>query len=82
MRYVDNEGRRVAIRGYATKDRLKAWCRRVTSSAVRNGVLLKLPCEVCGSLNSEAHHTDYRRPLEVKWLCKAHHVSEHFGEVA
>lgn len=30
-------------------------------------------CEVCGILKTEAHHDDYLKPLEVRWLCKPHH---------
>lgn len=45
--------------------------------AVDSGVILKLPCEVCGSVNSVAHHDDYLLPLEVRWLCQAHHKQWH-----
>lgn len=47
--------------------------RQKVSNAIRDGRLLKKPCEVCGNVKVEAHHTDYRRPLYVKWLCKKHH---------
>ena len=44
-------------------------------NAVRDGKLKKLPCEVCGAeANVHAHHSDYSRPLDVKWLCaRCHH---------
>jgi hypothetical protein len=45
--------------------------------AVRRGKLLRLPCEVCGELKSEAHHDDYTKPLEVRWLCRVHHREHH-----
>lgn len=41
--------------------------------AKRKGVVKKKPCEVCGDTNSEAHHPDYSKPLEVVWLCRPHH---------
>jgi hypothetical protein len=35
-------------------------------------------CEACGSeVTLHAHHWDYSRPLDVKWLCPACHHAEH-----
>jgi|SRR5208282_525360 len=35
----------------------------------------KMACEVCGGRDKvEAHHDDYTKPLEVRHLCKKHHV--------
>lgn len=50
--------------------------------AIKNGTLIKLPCEICGNKNSLAHHPFYRyyEPLKVKWLCAKHHKSEHKKE--
>jgi ribosomal protein S27AE len=45
--------------------------------AVKAGKIEKQPCEVCGSTVVEAHHEDYDKPLEVRWLCRAHHVEVH-----
>jgi hypothetical protein len=42
-------------------------------NAVRDGRLMKQPCEVCGATKVEAHHDDYTKPLEVRWLCNPHH---------
>ena len=47
---------------------------RAVAKALRNGTLIKKPCEVCGDTNSEAHHNDYSKPLDVKWLCIKHHI--------
>ncbi len=38
---------------------------------------LKKPCEICGSLKSQAHHDDYAKPLEVRWFCYEHHTQHH-----
>jgi hypothetical protein len=46
-------------------------------NALRLGILAQQPCEVCGAEKSEAHHPDYDRPLEVQWLCRAHHRARH-----
>lgn len=41
--------------------------------SIKNGTLVKQPCAVCGSEDSESHHDDYSKPLEVIWLCGPHH---------
>lgn len=52
--------------------RRKAW------RAVRRGVITRGPCEVCGDASDvEAHHDDYSKPLEVRWLCTKHHGEQH-----
>lgn len=51
--------------------------RSVVARAVVKGSLRRLPCEVCGEANAEGHHPDYTKPLDVTWLCLAHHVAEH-----
>jgi hypothetical protein len=44
---------------------------------MRDGKVVKMPCLVCGDQNSEGHHPDYSRPLDVVWLCNKHHVETH-----
>jgi len=39
--------------------------RNKISNAIRDGKLVRKPCQICGDTNSEAHHTDYRKPLDV-----------------
>lgn len=34
------------------------------------------PCEVCGA-PGHRHHTDYRHPERVVWLCPSHHRKTH-----
>lgn len=45
--------------------------------AVKNGFLKRKRCEVCNKFPSFAHHKDYNKPLEVKWLCRIHHSLIH-----
>ena len=45
--------------------------------AVRVGKLTKQTCEECGAEKAEAHHDDYAKPLEVRWLCRSHHRQWH-----
>lgn len=46
--------------------------------AIKNGSLEKQPCQMCGATYFiHAHHDDYSKPLEVMWLCAAHHKARH-----
>lgn len=47
------------------------------SNAIRDGRIQRLPCAVCSSKTTEAHHDDYDKPLDVLWLCKKHHMERH-----
>lgn len=46
-------------------------------NAVRDGKMVRKSCEVCGAGRTHAHHDDYTKPLEVRWLCPAHHRQWH-----
>lgn len=56
------------------KDRTHKNARARVRRALRAGRLTKMPCEVCGNTVTEAHHDDYSKPLDVRWLCHEHHV--------
>lgn len=47
------------------------------SNSLRDGKIVRRPCQECGSKNSHAHHYDYSRPLDVVWLCTEHHWKAH-----
>lgn len=51
--------------------------RDVVFRAKRNGTLKPQPCEVCRDEEVHAHHDDYSKPLEVRWLCRRHHGQTH-----
>lgn len=60
------------------EDPIKARARRLAWNAIQRGILVRLPCEVCGDLRGiHAHHEDYSRPLDVRWLCQLHHLRHH-----
>lgn len=59
------------------EQKVKHAARTKVSKAVLRGKLIKLPCEICGNPESEGHHDDYSKPLEVRWLCKKHHTEHH-----
>jgi DNA-binding XRE family transcriptional regulator len=45
--------------------------------AIRDGVIVRQPCEVCGAEPAHGHHDDYDKPLELRWLCPTHHKALH-----
>jgi lysozyme len=57
--------------------KIKSIIRSKTKMRIRRGLLIKQPCEVCGSLIVEAHHDDYEKPYDITWLCKKHHQEHH-----
>ena len=59
--------------------RKKQIARAAISHAIRDGLASRKPCEECGCLFTEAHHEDYDKPLEVKWLCRDCHEEKHGG---
>ena len=62
---------------YNEKNKEKRAAHRKVQHALKNMILKKDPCLICGDLKSEAHHNDYNKPLEVIWFCRAHHAAHH-----
>jgi hypothetical protein len=60
--------------------RLKKLVRASTNRAIRLGLLIKVPCEICGVEKVDAHHDDYSKPWDVRWLCRLHHAEHHKNE--
>ena len=50
---------------------------KLVDTAKRSGTLLKKRCEVCNKKDAIAHHDDYNKPLEIRWLCRYHHYLYH-----
>ena len=61
----------------APECRRKVIARSTVGCAIKSGKLVRLPCEVCGKEPAEAHHDNYNKPLEVRWLCKQCHEDWH-----
>lgn len=55
----------------------KRKARNILTTALAKGEIQRLPCAVCGSPQSEGHHDDYFKPLEIRWFCHSHHMAEH-----
>lgn len=51
--------------------------RRKLGDALASGIVKREPCEICGISIVEAHHDDYSKHLEVRWLCRKHHLWIH-----
>jgi len=47
--------------------------------AIRAGKISRQPCVICGSSNSQGHHENYDKPLEVVWLCAECHRKLHYN---
>lgn len=56
--------------------------RTAVGNALRDGRLVRKPCEHCSNPKSEGHHADYNHPLDVRWLCHRCHRKEHGTLVA
>lgn len=76
--------KRVALRAEKTSQWRSTFPERkhaqsLLGSAVKSGTVIPWP--VCAlhecSAKPEAHHPDYDRPLDVVWLCSAHHKQAH-----
>lgn len=55
----------------------KAICRSYANVYLKRGLLEKKPCKYCGDEDSQMHHDDYDKPLEVDWVCRFCHLSVH-----
>lgn len=70
-----------SVRKYRLRHPLEYKARNAVSNAVRDGRLIRQPCEVCGTTERvQAHHHDYTKPLDVNWLCFQHHREDEHGQ--
>ena len=77
-RSVENAQRKAELnRAYRESNPKKYVAQSAVGNALRDGILVKQPCEVCGSLTVHGHHPDYDKPLNVMWLCPEHHKDWH-----
>ena len=67
------------LKAYRKNNSAKYSATTAVNNAVRAGILIPMPCECCGSkgLKTHAHHDDYRKPLDVRWLCPVCHKAWH-----
>lgn len=55
--------------------------RDMVHDALQSGSLQKQSCEFCGNPESQAHHHDYSKPLDVVWVCFKCHREKFHGQV-
>lgn len=70
---------REQIKSWRSEDenKIKQRAHSTVKRALKSGVLTRESCEECGDPNVHAHHDDYSKPLEVRWLCPRHHGEQH-----
>ena len=56
---------------------------RIVLQAIKTGKIKKGKCalsdKTCSRVRIEAHHRDYRKPLQTDWLCSSHHKRVDLG---
>ena len=64
---------------YKQNNKEKIRAHEAVYRAIKRGELMrKLNCEICfGTCKIEAHHANYKQPLNVIWLCHSCHMSLH-----
>lgn len=53
----------------------KVYC--AVRRAIKSGKIVRGPCQECGASEAQAHHEDYSKPFEIKWLCQKCHSKLH-----
>lgn len=52
-----------------TEETKRKKARSILNHYLRDNNIHRQPCEICGNKKAEAHHDDYDKPLEIRWLC-------------
>ncbi len=58
---------------YLNYGKQKDSAHRLVDQSIKKGLLIRLPCVICGNKKSYAHHDNYLYPLKVTFLCSFHH---------
>lgn len=61
----------------SAQERLKSNARAYANVYQTRGKLVRKPCSECGFAKAEKHHNDYRKPLQVQWVCRPCHLRLH-----
>lgn len=70
-----------------TRKQIMGRAHNAVATAIRRRILVRQPCEACGKDSNQtgidfrtdihAHHDDYSKPLDVRWLCGSCHKRHH-----
>lgn len=71
------EAKRARLRIADPAERPRIVARKRIQQKIQRGKIARGSCEVCGATPAEAHHDDYSKPLDVRWLCRPHHREHH-----
>jgi len=66
-----------STKAYRKKYPKKCRAHEKVAYEIKRGNLTRKPCEICSEVKSVAHHDDYDKPLDIRWLCQAHHKQWH-----
>lgn len=59
------------------RNREKYLAHKAVENALKAGKLIRGKCECGCDRKPQAHHEDYSKPLEVRWLCQQSHKALH-----
>ena len=80
-RYSESVNGKIAIsrkiKKHRERHRDRVYARDTLNNRIKSKKIIKEPCVVCGLNDSEAHHDDYGKPIDVIWLCNKHHLEMH-----
>lgn len=74
------EKRKLSLKKWIENNKEKRDAHNAVLLALYHGTLKKQPCESCGEISAQAHHDDYSKPLDVRWLCSSCHAAHHKSE--
>jgi len=64
-------------REWDQRNKQKRRAHKIVETALLSGKIIRESCARCGDRDSQAHHEDYSRPLDLVWLCPKHHKERH-----
>jgi len=62
---------------WVSRNKKKRKIHNLIGNALKSGKIIRQRCEICNSKNTHAHHDNYDKPFEIRWLCPKHHKEWH-----